>query len=275
MLLPLYRNGTFQKWSASLGLWFYDFIAGVEKKERRVMLSPKQALVAEPLLNPDKLTGAGMYYEYSTDDARLVIDILKTAAELDAVCFNYCRVHAFILENEKVAGVKFNDVFTGNEFEVKGTVVVNASGPWVDTLVRLDDRKRKRMLFHTKGVHIVVARERLPVKQSAYFDGIDGRLVFAIAHGNKTYIGTTDTTYTKDLAHPDITQEDVQYLISAASARFPNAKLDLSDVESAWAGIRPLIMEEGKKPSEISRRDEVLVSAHGLITIAGGKLTGC
>lgn len=126
----------------------------------------------------------------------------------------------------------------------------------------------------TKGIHLVFDGRRFPLQQAIYFDTPDKRMVFAIPRDGKTYVGTTDTDYVGDIAHPRMSEEDRRYLLSCVNEMFPELKLDASDVESSWAGLRPLIYEEGKSPSEVSRRDEIFRSPSGLITIAGGKLTG-
>lgn len=129
-------------------------------------------------------------------------------------------------------------------------------------------------LHLTKGVHIVFPKEKLPVGQSLYFDVPDGRMIFAIPRGRITYVGTTDTDYNGDLDHVVATEADAQYLLDAINNTFPNIHLTVADIESNWAGLRPLIHEEEKDPSELSRKDETFVSESGLISIAGGKLTG-
>lgn len=137
-----------------------------------------------------------------------------------------------------------------------------------------DNSKKGKVLRLTKGVHIVLDQSKFPLKQAIYYDTPDGRMVFAIPRDDKTYIGTTDTFYDKDTAHPTVTSEDRAYLINTINYMFPSVNAKESDIESSWAGVRPLIYEEGKDPSEISRKDEIWISESGLITIAGGKLTG-
>jgi glycerol kinase len=129
-------------------------------------------------------------------------------------------------------------------------------------------------LHLTKGVHIVFSRERFPLTQSIYFDVPDGRMIFAIPRGRSTYVGTTDTNYNGNLNRVVATQDDATYLLDAVNNMFPSVQLNIEDIESNWAGLRPLIHEDGKDPSELSRRDEIFVSETGLISIAGGKLTG-
>ncbi len=274
MLLPIHIGGTFGKFSTSIGLRVYDFLAGVKKSERRSMLSAEETLAKEPLIKKDGLKGGGYYVEYRTDDARLTIEVMKKAIEKGAKAVNYAKVESFIYENEKVKGVNVVDQLTGKEYKVFAKKIVNATGPWVDKMREADKSKKGKVLRLTKGVHVVIDQSRFPLKQAVYYDTQDGRMVFAIPRDGKTYVGTTDTFYNKDTAHPTVTAEDRAYLINTINYMFPTVKVTDSDIESSWAGVRPLIYEEGKDPSEISRKDEIWVSDSGLITIAGGKLTG-
>lgn len=274
MMLPLYKGGSLGYYSSSLGLLVYDYLAGVKKIERRRMVGKDEALRLEPLLLEEGLKGAGLYYEYRTDDARLTIEILKSAHAEGAQIANYAEVTEFIYRDGKVAGVKVVDRIHGEEFELYAQYIVNACGPWVDRLRELDGSLSGKHLLLTKGVHLVVDSTRLPIRHALYFDVPDGRMIFVIPREGKTYIGTTDTVYEGDIAQPRTTKEDLDYLLAAVNRIFPTVKIGSEDVEATWAGLRPLIHEEGKKPSEISRKDEIFESETGLISIAGGKLTG-
>jgi glycerol-3-phosphate dehydrogenase len=274
MLLPFYQGGTFGALSASIGLRVYDFLAGVKREERRKMLSREETLRKEPLLRKQGLKGGGYYVEYRTDDARLTIEVLKKAVEAGADAVNYVKAEQLIYEGGKLAGVKARDVISGQEYRIQARKVVNATGPWVDTLRELDRSKEGKTLRLTKGVHLVFDGNRFPLRQAIYFDTSDGRMVFAIPRDGKTYVGTTDTDYVGDTIHPRVNAEDRDYLLAAGNHMFPELKLTTVDVESSWAGLRPLIYEQGKPPSEVSRRDEIFVSPSGMLTIAGGKLTG-
>ncbi|MBB5178865.1 glycerol-3-phosphate dehydrogenase [Planomicrobium koreense] len=274
MLLPFHKGGTFGPISTSLGLRVYDFLAGVKKSERRKMLKPEEALEKEPLLKKEGLLGGGYYVEYRTDDARLTLETLKKAAEGGAVCLNYAKAESFLYKNGKVAGARIQDVVNGQRFEVDAQVTINASGPWVDEVRSLDAKATGKQLRLTKGTHIVVDQKKFPLRHAVYFDTPDKRMVFAIPRDTKVYVGTTDTFFEQNPIDPSATKEDVAYLIEAVSGMFPEIRLAPSDIESTWAGVRPLILEEGLDPSEISRKDEIWESDNGLISIAGGKLTG-
>lgn len=274
MLLPLIKGGTYGKIATSLGLMVYDVLAGVESADQRKMLSKEETLEKEPMLDASVLEGSGIYAEYRTDDARLTIEVIKAAASYGADCVNYMQVTDFIYEQERIVGVKVHDRKNDRDASVKATYVVSAAGPWVDELRKKNESLEGKRLHLTKGVHIVVPKKRLPVRQAVYFDVPDGRMIFAIPRGRVTYIGTTDTDYFGDKNHVLTNKEDVQYLLDAANNTFPDADLVMEDVVSSWAGLRPLIHEEGKSASELSRKDEIFESETGLISIAGGKLTG-
>ncbi|GIO39209.1 glycerol-3-phosphate dehydrogenase [Paenibacillus antibioticophila] len=275
MLLPIYKGGTFGRTSTSLGLKVYDWLAGVKGSERRCMLSPAQTLEREPLLRQEGLQGGGLYVEYRTDDARLTLEVLKEAVAQGALAVNYAKVTGFLYDSEgKACGVQVMDRVSGTALELRARQIVNAAGPWVDALRDMDGSRQGKVLQLTKGVHLVFDQVRFPLRQAVYFDTPDGRMVFAIPREGKTYVGTTDTVYgaERDIARPPVEQADVRYLLHAISGMFPSLGLAERDVESSWAGVRPLIYEEGKAPSEISRRDEIWTSPSGVLTIAGGKL---
>lgn len=274
MLLPIVKGGTFNKYSASLAISVYDMLAKVEKKDRKKTHNKKQTLEYEPLLNQEILKSGITYSEYRTDDARLTIEVLKAARREGAESFNYMKVDSFVYEDNKVVGVNCIDRVTDEVLVFEGDNIVSAAGPWADKVRLKDDTLKGKTLRLTKGVHIVVPKEKLNIHSAVYFDAFDGRMIFAVPRGNITYIGTSDTHYTKDLDRVLCTEEDVDYLLEKTNHMFEVAHVSKDDVISSWAGLRPLIHEEGKSPSELSRKDEIFVSERGLITIAGGKLTG-
>ncbi len=274
MLLPLSEKKGLGYWLTSIGLRVYDYLAGVKPEDQRQMLTRTQTLRFEPLLKTDEVNGGAIYAEYRTDDARLTIEIIKAAVSKGACILNYAKVNDFIYQKELIGGASVTDYLTNESFIIEAKAVVSAAGPWVDQIREINNSKTGKRLHLTKGVHIVVPHEKLPVRQAIYFDVDDGRMIFSIPRGRITYIGTTDTTYTGELDHVVASREDAQYLLNAVNANFPGVELVISDIESSWAGLRPLIHEEGKSTSELSRKDEIFESNTGLISIAGGKLTG-
>ncbi len=275
MLLPLIEGGTYGKLMTALGLKVYDFLADVKGDDRRKMLDKEETLHKEPLLNKQTVIGGGLYAEYRTDDARLTIEILKKAATIGATIINYCEMTSFNYDSQsKIESLNCKDYNSESIFTVKAKNYVSAAGPWVDQVRKKDNSINKKRLHLTKGVHLVFPFEKLPVKQSIYFDVPDGRMVFAIPRGKITYVGTTDTNYSGSLDHVVATKADADYLLNAINSMFKTVNLTIDDIESNWAGLRPLIHEENKSASELSRKDEIFVSESGLISMAGGKLTG-
>lgn len=273
MLLPFYKGGTFGTFSTALGLKVYDVLAGVKKGERRFMLSAQEALKREPLLKADDLLGGGVYVEYRTDDARLTIEVLKAANERGAHLFHYVKAIDIDKENNyyRVTGY---DAIIQEDVEFKAKKVVNAAGPWIDQVRKMNNDEGEKHLILSKGSHVVIDQQYFPLQQAIYFDTPDGRMVFAIPREGKTYVGTTDTFYTGDPKDVTLTEEDADYIIDAIAYIFPHLQITKEHIESSWAGVRPLIAQEGKGPSEISRKDEIWIANNGVITIAGGKLTG-
>ncbi len=276
MLLPIIKNGTYGSWLTSIGLKIYDILASVENEDKRKMLNKVEALKLEPLLSSDILEGAGHYAEYRTDDARLTLEILKTAFKLGALVLNYTKLIGFDYKNQQISGAQAIDTISGLKFNIKAKYTINATGPWADQILNIQNTLEsfQKKLHLTKGVHIVLPHYKLPVKQSIYFDVPDGRMIFAIPRGNTTYVGTTETNFHGDLNQVKVEQVDALYLISAINNMFKTIELDLNDILSSWAGLRPLIHQEGKLPGELSRKDEIFQSNNGLISIVGGKLTG-
>ncbi|WP_210135769.1 glycerol-3-phosphate dehydrogenase/oxidase [Staphylococcus sp. GDX8P80P] len=276
MLLPMHKGGTFGKFTTNLGLTAYDRLAGVKKYERKKMLSKKQTLNKEPLVKKDGLKGGGYYVEYRTDDARLTIEVMKRAEENGAEVLNHTKSTDFIYDaKSKVRGIEVQDLLTGEMYQINAKKVINAAGPWVDEVRKKDYTRNNKQLRLTKGVHVVIDQSKFPLRQAVYFDTEkDGRMIFAIPREGKAYVGTTDTFYDNDKTKPLTTQEDRDYLIDAINYMFPDVNVKDEDIESTWAGVRPLILEDGKDPSEISRKDEIWEGKSGLLTIAGGKLTG-
>jgi glycerol-3-phosphate dehydrogenase len=274
MLLPIYKEGSLGKYATSLGLFVYDIMAGVIKEEKRIMLSREETIEIEPLIKSDGLVAGGSYVEYRTDDARLVIEVIKEAVAHGVKAVNYVKVIELLYKDGKVIGAMVENMLDGCFYNLFAKKVINATGPWVDTIRQKDHSLNGKRLRLTKGVHVVMDQEIFPLKQAVYFDTPNGRMIFAVPRDGKTYVGTTDTFYDKDPVNPDITREDRLYLIQAINYMFPAVKVAEGDIESCWAGVRPLIYEEGKGPSEISRKDEIWVSNSGLVSIAGGKLTG-
>ena len=271
VLMPTYGRATHTK--LGLGLWTFEKIAHVTADEKHEMWGHDETLAREPTLDGTRLHGAATFVEYLTDDARLVLDTVRGAHAAGVLCANHAAVTA-IAPGPTASAVEVRDTFTGRAWTVHARTVVNAAGPWVDAVRGLAGVLSGARLHLTKGIHLVVRRERLPVQHIVIMQAPDRRPVFAAPYGDVTYLGTTDTDYGPPTDHPEVTAADADYLLVAANRTFVGTPLGRADVIGAWAGLRPLLHEEGKRPSEISRKDEVMVAGDGcFLSIAVGKLT--
>ncbi len=254
------------------GLWTFEKLGGVPKSRKHEVWSQAQLREREPAVAAAGLAGAVAYPEYLTDDARLTLANVRSAAAHGAACLNHARVAAIVAEGGTAVGLDVEDR-TGRRARLFARTIVNAAGPWVDAVRALEDAGAPPRLQLSKGVHIVVDRERLPVNRTVIMPAADRRSVFAVPKGRATYLGTTDAFYPDADLWPRIERADVDYLIEAAARCFATPPLQDADITSAWSGVRPLVAEAGKSASEVSRKDEVWVGPAGVISIGGGKLT--
>ncbi|MHA1232347.1 MAG: glycerol-3-phosphate dehydrogenase/oxidase [Candidatus Helarchaeota archaeon] len=262
------------KSTIKLGLSIYDKLADYHNYKNYQWLSHEELAEIEPQLNLDTTVGkgAGIYYDTNINDARLTLETIKEGVYYGGLAVNYIKVLSLIKnESHKIIGVKVVDLLKNNEFEIKSKKIVNATGVWVDNF--LENRKEK-LIRPTKGVHIVVPKENVGCNNAVIVRSIDdNRHFFCIPRGNFILIGTTDTDYNGSYDEVYCTQEDSDYMTRSVKYYFPNAKLDNDQIISAYAGLRPLVREEGKSESEVSRKHIILQSKDGLVTITGGKLT--
>ena len=273
-LFPVYRGARVPPWKLRAGMWLYDLLAAFRNVRRHRWLRPKHVRRVEPGLRDRGLRGAALYYDAQVDDARLVVATIRSAARAGALAANYVEVTTLLKPDGRVRGAAFRDLLTGESGAIRASVVVNATGPWSDGLRRLDDPAAAPLLRPTKGAHVVVPRRRMSNEHAVtLFSQIDGRVMFVLPWGELAYVGTTDTDADSSPDALRVTSADVTYLLRSANAAFPDAHLTTNDVVSAWAGLRPLLRHDGGAPSQVSREHYVEESAHGLISIVGGKLT--
>ncbi|EOA3741666.1 type 1 glycerol-3-phosphate oxidase [Enterococcus hirae] len=265
MLLPIYEDEgatTFNMFSVKVAMDLYDKLANVTgTKYENYTLTPEEVLEREPFLKKEGLKGAGVYLDFRNNDSRLVIDNIKKVAEDGAYLVSKMKAIGFLYEGDQIVGVKARDLLTDQVVEIHAKIVINTSGPWVDKIRNLNFKRAvSPKMRPTKGVHLVVDAKKLPVPQPTYFDTgkQDGRMVFAIPRENKTYFGTTDTDYQGDYTDPKVTQEDVDYLLDVINHRYPDANITLADIESSWAGLRPLLI--GNSGSDYNGGDNGSIS---------------
>ena len=252
MILPIYDEpgSTFSMFSLKVAMDLYDQLASVTgTKYANYTLTKEEALERVPQLKSEGLLGAGVYLDYRNNDARLVIENIKRAAEDGGHMVSRMKVVGILHDQQdKACGAKVEDLLTGESFEIKARIVLNTTGPWSDTIRQMDDKTDAApQMRPTKGVHLVVDNSKLHVPQPTYFDTgkQDGRMVFVIPREEKTYFGTTDTDYKGDFSNPTVEQSDVDYLLDIVNDRYPSANITLDDIESSWAGLRPLIATNG------------------------------
>jgi glycerol-3-phosphate dehydrogenase len=257
------------------GLWLYDRLGGVAPDECHQVWRPNRIATAEPIVAVDRFCGAVVYPEYLTDDARLTLANARSAAGYGACVGTYLAVERLLFKEGRVGGARVRDRLDpdADPFEIEAGVVVNAAGIWLDRIRRMEDPTSEPKLQITKGIHLVFPRTRLPLQRTLVWYFKDGRGIFAIPREETVYVGTTDTFYPTPVYWPEIDRADIGYLLEALNAVLKIDPLTTDDVVTIWAGLRPLLKQAGKKPSEISRRNEILEGSGGLLSVAGGKLT--
>ena len=278
-IFPVYEGARKDLWMINAGMWLYDGLSLFRSPKRSRTLKPKEVAQEEPILKQDGLQGAPMYYDCSTDDARLTLETVLDAADQGAAVVSWARVDAFMKDDHgRVSGVVVKNGRDGSLKEVAAHAVINATGPWTDEVLAMSGPRTGKLLRVTKGIHIVVEADKLPVKHAvALFHPADDRALFALPWGERTYVGTTDTDYDGAVDQEHATLTDVDYLIAASNHYFPDHQISRHDVISTWAGLRPLVAPEADigdvSESRVSREHQIVIGHDGLITIAGGKLT--
>ncbi len=280
-LFPVFKGARRQLWLINAGMWLYDGLSLFRSPKIHKNLKPREVAQFEPAVKQDGLKGAPLYYDCATDDARLTLETALDAIEHGATVASWAKVTSFLkTEAGRIRGAVVEDALTGELKQIEARTVINATGPWTDATIAMSHpSSHGSILRPTKGIHIVVERDKLPISNAVVcFHPIDERVLFAIPWGDRTYLGTTDTDFEGDPAAVHATLEDVDYLIDASNSYFPDYPLERDDVIATWAGIRPLMAPqgegtEGMSESAVSREHQILIGPDGLITIAGGKLT--
>ena len=261
----------------TIGLTMYDLLAGKLSLGRSLPMSKKQVIRAVPQIIQKNLRGGVVYHDGQFDDARLAINLMQTAAEQGAVAVNYAKVTALLKNGGKVSGVTVHDMIGDESFDLQGRCVVNATGIFVDSVIRMDDREKKPMVRPSQGIHLVVDRSFLGGDAAIMIPKTsDGRVLFGVPWYNRVILGTTDTPVSTFTMEPRPLEEEIEFILKTSAAylsRPPQRK----DVLCAFAGLRPLATPkrnaDEKKTKEISRSHKLIASDSGLITITGGKWT--
>jgi glycerol-3-phosphate dehydrogenase len=283
-LYPLHR--TVERPYVGAGLALYDVLAMVGKYEmglpKHKHLFRKQVARMAPDLRTDELSGAVRYYDCQVDDARLVVTLARTAAHHGALVATRTRVSGFLREGSRVVGVRATDLETGTDLEVRARVVVNAAGVWTDDVESLLGGTPSLDVEASKGIHLVVPRDRIR-SECGFITKTERSVLFVIPWGRHWIIGTTDTAWYLDLAHPAASRTDIEYLLGHVN-KLLKVPLDHDDVEGVYAGLRPLLAGKAGRgvgsggegevaTTKVSREHTVVGPVPGLVLIAGGKLT--
>ena len=270
-LMPVYRDDRRSLGMIRIGMILYDGLAAFRNTRAHRMLGPESVLAREPGLRADGLEGAALFYDCQMDDARLVVENVLDAVLHGAHAVNHAAVRGFAKSNGRITGVAIEDLLDGTVREIGARVVVNLTGPWVDHVRRLDDPDAPATVRPTKGVHVLVP----PFTDHAV--GLrtrsDGRAFFALPWAGHTMIGTTDTDWDGPLDDVAADDADLDYLLTEAAGAFPGADLARGRVVSSFAGLRPLLHEEGKRASSVTREHRIVQSPSGLLSMLGGKYT--
>jgi len=278
--IPFIEGGKYKKRDLQGAAKIYDFLSDDKSEfknfKKNESYTTEEVYKLEPEFRKEGISGGVIYYDTNIDDARLTIETLKEANIRGADSINYCKVFGYIKNNGKIVGIKCKDLEKKTDFEIRATLVINATGIWTDNLIKnYPDTIPKPLIRPTKGVHLLYKRENIGNNMANGLNSIiDDRFLFVIPRNKKyTLVGTTDTDYQGDLANPFCDKEDADYLIESVKFYYPNAKLEYENILSTYAGIRPLVMQKGKSESEVSRNHIIFFSSDGLLTITGGKLT--
>jgi glycerol-3-phosphate dehydrogenase len=272
LVMPSYR--WYETLYYGLGLKVYNFLSGKLSLGKSEMLSIKRTQNYIKGLDGKRLSGGVAYYDGQFDDARLCITLALTATDVSATLLNYAKVVSLIRENEKVKGVVIHDTINNETYEARGTIVVNATGVFVDDVLKMDDDGLEKAVSPSQGIHIVVDKQFFPGEQALFIPRTDdGRVLFAVPFHNKVIIGTTDTSIDQPSIEPVPQEEEVEFVINHFN-RYVHTGLQRSDVKSVFAGLRPLIKIPGQKKTAVLPRDHTIwESKGGMINISGGKWT--
>jgi glycerol-3-phosphate dehydrogenase len=274
-LFPAYADSKVPLWQVRGVLWAYAALASFRRTSRFRMLNPDEVSQRAPELRTEGLRGAGLYCDAQVDDARLVLETLKSARSLGAAAANHAEVVELLRDaNGRGSGARIRDGLTGRALEIRAHVVVNAAGPAVERVRGLDRPVAKPELRPAKGVHLVIPRDRIRTDAAIAYEAADGRHLFLAPWDDVALIGTTDS-FTDEIDEPVVTIEEVHYLLAAANDAFPQAGLTTNDLRSVFAGVRPLAAsaDDDVPSSSVSREHRVYYDPSGLISAAGGKLT--
>lgn len=280
-VVPTYRGSWFKNFTLRLGLCFYDLLAGFRNRRFHKRINAREVRRLCPGIRTEGLTGGFLYEDCRTDDARHTLDVLKSACENGATVVNYAKVIGVVrgpvYRNAQAVVISMRDARGewSAPFAIKASAIVNATGVWTGEVGNALGITSKKLVVPAKGIHITVDRATLPIDSAMIVPSVhDGRFCFAVPWYDSVVIGTTDTEYNGNLDDVRAEADEIQYVLDAVNALFPNAQLTVDKVTGSYAGLRPLIKDPSKSSTaDLSRGHSLEISPDGIISIAGGKLT--
>jgi glycerol-3-phosphate dehydrogenase len=272
---PVYRGARVSRFKLSAGLALYDALSMFRNVARHKRLSRDQVLEREPQLQAEQLVGGARYHDASTDDARLTLANVVSSVEAGAAVLNRAAVTGFELLGEHARGLRAHDAISGDDFTVRATMIVNATGPWSDDVRAMEAKIDQLTVAGSRGAHIAVPRIRVGNREAVTMvHPADGRVLFTLPAGDETVIGTTETPTDAGDRDSRASNEDVAYLLLAVNSYFPRAELTTADVLAAWSGIRPLARQLATSDmGSASREHTIARGPRGVVHVTGGKLT--
>ena len=272
-LVPLYGR---QRFLMRLGMLAYEALSGFNNYRFHSFLSREETLSLAPALPAHGLTGGCLYYDAVINDSRWTMEVLKDGVANGGIAVNYAPVTELLSENGQVRGARIHDELSGSDHDIRARVVVNATGIFTDQIQRLGGDRTAQPKRLSKGTHLVFAEADVPLSTTIVFSSpLDGRSLFLAKHEECFLYGTSDHW---EEANPDLpvpAATDVDYLLASLNRFMPEAQLDRSKVQFVYSGFRPLFANDSRKskPSKVTRADHIEVSAAGLLSVTGGKLT--
>lgn len=274
-MIPLFSDSRVGMFKMGLGMWLYDALSLFQTPEMHERLNAHETQDRMPIINGSELKGSYIYSDAYMDDDRLVHETLRSANEYGAVCVNYVSADKSEFDqNEKIKAIWVTDKITQKKFKIAAKHVVCSVGPWTDIVGQAVVNNWKNILRPTKGIHITLAKDRLPLTSAVVMAAQEStRIVFAIPRHDMVIIGTTDTDFTGNPTDAQVTPEDIEYLLKITNQYFPGAHLKTSDILSSYVGVRPLVKDESSSEGKTSREHTIMSDPRGFTFVAGGKYT--
>jgi glycerol-3-phosphate dehydrogenase len=273
-LFPVYDGLTASRLALGAGLFIYDLLARTPAAQRHETLNAAGVIALEPDLARAGLRGGAAFCDAHCDDARLTLENVLDCTLHGAAAANYLALEGFEKNATSVKAAQVRDVLSGERFAVRARVYVNATGPWIDDVRKMDEPDAGHTIRLTKGVHLILEARRLPVNHSLVLSDGRGRIVFLIREQDSLLLGTTDTDFSGERGQLRILPDDVDYLLAVVARTIPGAALGPHDIVGGFAGLRTRVgTQDAQSPSRVSREELIITSASGMISVAGGKLT--